>query len=124
MMNKVLHGFYVGSYRDSKDLDQLRQNGITHILAIHDTARKLFDDKEYLCILAADTPSQNLLKYFPICNDFIHEARLQGGQVLVHWLFLLPFCCHTNTMMSKKLLFVTAHKQIYSEGPYGGVPKF
>jgi len=42
-------------------------------------------DKHYLCVLASDTPDQNLAQYFPICNDFIHAARLRGGNVLIHW---------------------------------------
>lgn len=42
-------------------------------------------DKHYLCIMAADTPDQNLSQYFSICNDFIHSARLRGGNVLIHW---------------------------------------
>ncbi|MPC91878.1 Dual specificity protein phosphatase 22 [Portunus trituberculatus] len=37
----VLPGLYVGNIRDSKDSDQLKTHNITHILAIHDNARKL-----------------------------------------------------------------------------------
>ncbi|KAJ8664488.1 hypothetical protein QAD02_006150 [Eretmocerus hayati] len=82
----VLPGLYVGNYRDSKDPAQLERFEITHILAIHDAARRLHSDKHYLCIMAADTPDQNLSQYFSICNDFIHSARLRGGNVLIHCL--------------------------------------
>ncbi|XP_033213934.1 dual specificity protein phosphatase 15 [Belonocnema kinseyi] len=82
----VLSGLYVGNYRDSKDAAQLERYEITHILAIHDAARRLHSDKHYLCILAADTPDQNLSQYFSLCNDFIHAARLRGGNVLIHCL--------------------------------------
>ncbi|XP_054286939.1 dual specificity protein phosphatase 22-like [Macrosteles quadrilineatus] len=85
-MNKVLPGLYVGNYRDSKDAQQLDRFNITHIVAIHDAARKLHSDKHYLCVMAADTPDQNLTQYFPLCNDFIHAARLRGGNVLIHCL--------------------------------------
>ncbi|XP_076030511.1 dual specificity protein phosphatase 22-like isoform X2 [Oratosquilla oratoria] len=87
-MNKVLPGLYVGNFRDSKDPEQLKYHKITHILSIHDNARKLpcNRDKEYLCIIASDSPGQNLTQYFPICNDFIHTARLNGGAVLIHCL--------------------------------------
>lgn len=44
-----------------------------------------FQDVEYLCILALDQPQQNLSQYFAQCNDFIHSARIQGGNVLIHW---------------------------------------
>lgn len=85
-MNKVLPGLYVGNYRDSKDASQLERFEITHIVAIHDAARKLHSDKHYLCVMASDTPDQNLTQYFPLCNDFIHAARLRGGNVLIHCL--------------------------------------
>ncbi|XP_026272595.1 dual specificity protein phosphatase 15-like isoform X1 [Frankliniella occidentalis] len=85
-MNKVLPGLFVGNYRDSKDAAQLDRFNITHILAIHDAARKLHSDKHYLCVMASDTPDQNLQQYFSLCNDFIHGARLRGGNVLIHCL--------------------------------------
>ncbi|TGZ51744.1 Dual specificity protein phosphatase 22 [Temnothorax longispinosus] len=84
--SQVLPGLYIGNYQDSKDADQLERFEITHILAIHDTARRLHSDKHYLCILAADSPDQNLTQYFSLCNDFIHSARLRGGNVLIHCL--------------------------------------
>ncbi|KAG8224457.1 hypothetical protein J437_LFUL003180 [Ladona fulva] len=37
----VLPGLYVGNYRDSKDAAQLDRFEITHIVAIHDAARRL-----------------------------------------------------------------------------------
>ncbi|XP_063535654.1 dual specificity protein phosphatase 22-like isoform X1 [Cydia strobilella] len=85
-MNKVLSGLYVGNYRDSKDPVQLERYKITHILSIHDAARRLHSDKHYLCIMASDSPDQNLTQYFALCNDFIHAARLRDGHVLIHCL--------------------------------------
>lgn len=38
---QVLPGLYVGNYRDSKDPVQLDKYKITHILSIHDAARRL-----------------------------------------------------------------------------------
>ena len=35
-MNKIIPGLWLGSIRDSNDKEQLEQNKITHILAIHD----------------------------------------------------------------------------------------
>ncbi|XP_022917928.1 dual specificity protein phosphatase 22 isoform X2 [Onthophagus taurus] len=85
-MNKVLPGLYVGNYRDSKDSAQLDKYNITHIVAIHDTAKKIHSDKHYLCVMASDSPDQNLTQYFSLCNDFIHAARLREGNVLIHCL--------------------------------------
>lgn len=36
--------------------------------------------------MASDTPDQNISQYFPVCNDFIHAARLRNGNVLIHCL--------------------------------------
>ncbi|GLV39449.1 uncharacterized protein CBL_13328 [Carabus blaptoides fortunei] len=85
-MNKVLPGLYVGNYRDSKDPAQLNKYNISHIVAIHDAARRLHSDKHYLCVMASDSPDQNLTQYFTLCNDFIHAARLRDGNVLIHCL--------------------------------------
>ncbi|XP_015833311.1 dual specificity protein phosphatase 22 isoform X1 [Tribolium castaneum] len=84
--SKVLPGLYVGNYRDSKDANQLAKHNITHILAIHDSAKRIHSDKHYLCVMASDSPDQNLTQYFSICNDFIHAARLREGNVLIHCL--------------------------------------
>ncbi|KAJ3662999.1 hypothetical protein Zmor_007311 [Zophobas morio] len=43
-------------------------------------------DKHYLCVMASDSPDQNLTQYFSLCNDFIHAARLREGNVLIHCL--------------------------------------
>ncbi|VDI42753.1 atypical dual specificity phosphatase [Mytilus galloprovincialis] len=85
-MNKVLPGLFVGNFRDAKDRQQLADNNITHILAIHDQAKKLHEDKEYLCIVASDNSQQELIQFFPECIEFIHNARLNNGSVLVHCL--------------------------------------
>lgn len=62
-------------------------NRITHILAIHDNPKHLFPEKHYLCVMAADTPDQDLSQFFSVCNDFIHGARLRRDcNVLIHCL--------------------------------------
>ncbi|XP_076304130.1 dual specificity protein phosphatase 22-like [Tachypleus tridentatus] len=85
-MSMVIPGLYVGNIRDSEDQDQLRKNKITHIISIHDNAREVLKDKIYLIIQATDSPYQNLSQFFPQSNDFIHSARISGGNVLVHCL--------------------------------------
>lgn len=85
-MNRVLPGLYVGNFRDAKDSEQLKTYKITHIVSIHDFAKKIRDDIEYKCVLASDTPEQDLAQFFPECIDFIHAARIKGGNVLVHCL--------------------------------------
>ena len=55
---QILSGLYIGNFRDSKDLKQLDVHKITHILSIHDDARKLFKASGTASILL-----QNMLKY-------------------------------------------------------------
>lgn len=85
-MNKVLPGLYLGNFRDAKDTVQLAENKITHILSIHDNSRPILMDKVYLCLPVSDSPTQNISQFFSQCNDFIHNARVNGGNVLVHCL--------------------------------------
>ncbi|XP_064332175.1 dual specificity protein phosphatase 22 isoform X7 [Camelus dromedarius] len=47
--------------RDARDAEQLSRNKVTHILSVHDSARPMLEGVKYLCIPAADSPSQNLL---------------------------------------------------------------
>eukprot|EP00123_Amoebidium_parasiticum_P009963 comp19808_c0_seq2/m.23792 comp19808_c0_seq2/g.23792 ORF comp19808_c0_seq2/g.23792 comp19808_c0_seq2/m.23792 type:complete len:218 (-) comp19808_c0_seq2:483-1136(-) len=81
---QVLPQVYLGSVRDSRDRQQLNEFGVTHILSVHEGSVPLYEDMQYKCISAADSPNQNLSQYFKECNDFIHQARAGGGTVLVH----------------------------------------
>ena len=39
-MDKIMPGVFVGSIRDSKDVEQLKKNNITHILSIYEGAKE------------------------------------------------------------------------------------
>ncbi|KAM6948422.1 dual specificity protein phosphatase 22-B isoform 2-T2 [Aplochiton taeniatus] len=60
-LNKVLPDLYLGNFKDARDREQLARNNITHILSIHDSAAPILPEMTYLCISAADLPTQNLL---------------------------------------------------------------
>ncbi|XP_038573851.1 dual specificity protein phosphatase 22-B isoform X2 [Micropterus salmoides] len=60
-INKVLPDLYLGNFKDARDREQLARNNITHILSIHDSAAPILPEMTYLCISAADLPTQNLL---------------------------------------------------------------
>lgn len=85
-INKVLPDLYLGNFRDAKDREQLARNNITHILSIYDNAAPLLQEMTYLCISAADLPSQNLVQHFKESIMFMHECRLKGEGCLVHCL--------------------------------------
>ncbi|XP_066862969.1 dual specificity protein phosphatase 22 isoform X4 [Kogia breviceps] len=71
---------------DARDAEQLSKNKVTHILSVHDSARPTLEGVKYLCIPAADSPSQNLTRHFKESIQFIHECRLRGEGCLVHCL--------------------------------------
>lgn len=85
-INKILPDLYLGNYRDAKDREQLARNNITHILSIHDSAAPILQEMTYLCISAADLPTQNLTQHFKQSIIFMHESRLKGEGCLVHCL--------------------------------------
>ncbi|XP_059709483.1 dual specificity protein phosphatase 22 isoform X1 [Haemorhous mexicanus] len=83
---QILPGLFIGNFKDARDVEQLSKNNITHILSIHDSARPMLEGMKYLCIPAADSPSQNLARHFRESIKFIHECRLTGEGCLVHCL--------------------------------------
>uniref|UniRef100_A0A8C0CR81 JNK pathway associated phosphatase n=1 Tax=Balaenoptera musculus TaxID=9771 RepID=A0A8C0CR81_BALMU len=83
---EILPGLYIGNFRDARDAEQLSKNKVTHILSVHDSARPTLEGVKYLCIPAADSPSQNLTRHFKESIQFIHECRLRGEGCLVHCL--------------------------------------
>ncbi|XP_010882412.1 dual specificity protein phosphatase 22-B [Esox lucius] len=85
-LNKVLPDLYLGNFKDARDREQLARNNITHILSIHDSAAPILPEMTYLCISAADLPTQNLMQHFKQSIMFMHESRLKGEGCLVHCL--------------------------------------
>ncbi|XP_066536919.1 dual specificity protein phosphatase 22-B isoform X2 [Hoplias malabaricus] len=88
-INKVLPDLYLGNFKDARDREQLARNNITHILSIHDTAAPILQEMTYLCIPAADLPTQNLTQHFKESIMFMHESRLKGEGCLVHCVTLV-----------------------------------
>ncbi|XP_035994129.1 dual specificity protein phosphatase 22-B [Fundulus heteroclitus] len=85
-INKVLPDLYLGNFKDARDREQLARNNITHILSIHDSAAPILPEMTYLCLPAADMPTQNLIQHFKLSIKFMHECRRKGEGCLVHCL--------------------------------------
>lgn len=85
-INKILPNLYLGNFKDARDREQLARNNITHILSIHDSAAPILKEMTYLCITAADLPTQNLTQHFKQSIRFMHESRLKEEGCLVHCL--------------------------------------
>lgn len=86
---QVLPNLYLGSAKNSADLAQLRQYGISHILNVTANVPNMFENESefrYLQIPISDHWSQNLAAFFPQAIKFIDEARNKQEGVLVHCL--------------------------------------
>jgi len=87
---EIVPGMLLGPFVVSKQLDKLKELGITHIVCIRDkkeswTVYPRFPDQfQYLTLDVEDTEDQNLIRLFPGTLDFINTAISHGGRVLVH----------------------------------------
>jgi len=85
-MNKIVPGLYIGNINDSRKQEVLEENGITHILSIHDKEQINLPNYTYLRIYSHDNSTEDINNHFRQCIEFIHQTRLSGKTVLVHCL--------------------------------------
>uniref|UniRef100_A0A8C2YNP7 Dual specificity protein phosphatase n=1 Tax=Chinchilla lanigera TaxID=34839 RepID=A0A8C2YNP7_CHILA len=86
---QILPNLYLGSARDSANLESLAKLGIRYILNVTPNLPNLFEkngDFHYKQIPISDHWSQNLSQFFPEAITFIDEALSQNCGVLVHCL--------------------------------------
>ncbi|KAM9305899.1 dual specificity protein phosphatase 19 [Gastrophryne carolinensis] len=75
----------LGSQDVAQDLDVLKKYKVTHILNVAYGVDNVFpNDFTYKKLSILDLPETDITFYFPDCFQFIDQARLQGGAVLVH----------------------------------------
>ncbi|KAG0165607.1 hypothetical protein DFQ28_008548, partial [Apophysomyces sp. BC1034] len=107
-MQEIMPGLFLGPFSASRNINDLQQVGITHILCILDGHevnffQRIQDLSSQFClqtIEVSDSNSQNLISYFPSANEFIRQALVENrGKVLV--------CC--NGGMSRSPCFVIAY---------------
>ncbi|XP_069499295.1 dual specificity protein phosphatase 7 [Ambystoma mexicanum] len=86
---QILPYLYLGSAKDSSNLDVLGKYGIKYILNVTPNLPNMFEhdgDFKYKQIPISDHWSQNLSQFFPDAIAFIDEARSNKCGVLVHCL--------------------------------------
>ncbi|KAG8214751.1 phosphotyrosine protein [Butyriboletus roseoflavus] len=96
----------------SKSLETLKSLGVTHIVCIRDqkeafSVRPRFPDHiKYLVLDVEDNEEQNVIRLFPEADQFIQQALIQGGKVLVH--------CNGGISLSPAfvVMFVMRHCQL------------
>ncbi|XP_030065576.1 dual specificity protein phosphatase 19 [Microcaecilia unicolor] len=81
----IKHWLLLGSQDAAQDLDTLKQFKVTHILNVAYGVENIFPNLfVYKSIAVLDLPEINITSYFPECFDFIEQAKVQDGVVLVH----------------------------------------
>jgi len=75
-----------------------------HVVSVHRGASPVLKDVQYLCIEVEDSPNQDLRQHFHDAITFIHDARCNGGQVLVH---CMAGVSRSTTVVLAYLLTVT-----------------
>ncbi|KAG0253181.1 hypothetical protein BG011_006507 [Mortierella polycephala] len=90
-MQEILPSIYLGPYSATRNLENLRAAGITHIVTLWDTSEaKLLkvhhpDQFQYLQLEISDAATQNLIRNFPAVKEFIDRAIFsEDGKVLVN----------------------------------------
>ncbi|VDL27206.1 unnamed protein product [Hymenolepis diminuta] len=85
-LTKIIPNLYIGSNETARDETELIANCITHILAVQSDDAELnkLSKYEYLKVYVGKPVSRALFRVIPQTNDFIHQARMEGGNVLVH----------------------------------------
>ncbi|XP_056326414.1 dual specificity protein phosphatase 22-B isoform X2 [Danio aesculapii] len=130
-INKVLPDLYLGNFKDARDREQLARNNITHILSIHDTAAPILQEMTYLCIAAADSPTQNLLagvsRSVTLVVAYIMTVTTLGWQEALAAVKIARPCASPNTGFQNQLQEFQAGelqqfrewlKEEYKENPF------
>ncbi|KFO27939.1 dual specificity protein phosphatase 19 [Fukomys damarensis] len=75
----------LGSQDAAHDLDVLKKHKVTHILNVAYGVENAFPDEfTYKNISILDLPETSILSYFPECFEFVEQAKMKDGVVLVH----------------------------------------
>jgi len=87
-MTQILSGLFVGGLNNAKDVAQLKENNITHILTLCEFEVDFPGADSFIrkSFKVQDNGTQQLAPLFSECIDFIHEARMKNGGCLVHCL--------------------------------------
>lgn len=91
-MQEIIPGLFLGPHSAAmkSHLDTLINSGITHIICVRQDIEAAFirphfiDKFKYLTLDIADSVNENIIPHFTKVKEFIEEALLLGGKVLIH----------------------------------------
>ena len=104
---EIIPHLYIGSIACASNLEELQSKKITHILCCGFGLKLFYPDKfKYLKIDLMDNEAQPIRKYFDETNNFINNAIINGGNVLVH--------CHAGISRSTSIIlaYLMKHKNM------------
>lgn len=82
---KVLNNLYIGSGRSAWNIDNIKQNNISHIVnAAPQTECSFLENVIYYKLNILDSSQENILIHLHDVNKFISTAINSGGSVLIH----------------------------------------
>uniref|UniRef100_A0A7S1J2B1 protein-tyrosine-phosphatase n=1 Tax=Eutreptiella gymnastica TaxID=73025 RepID=A0A7S1J2B1_9EUGL len=112
---------HLGSFADLQDQSALRAYGITHVLSLHWDGKALSPDRvTHKQVLFQDSSEANIADYLLPCFDFIEQARLAGGCILVHCyrgISRAPSVVIAYLMMYHKYNWEQAHGHVLKHRP-------
>ncbi|KAF4666100.1 hypothetical protein FOZ61_010202 [Perkinsus olseni] len=90
---EIIPNLYLGPFGCARDIDTLRQAGITHIVIVRSAEesrflREKFVDEgiTYFIVDARDSPFENMIRHFKPVSEFIHSVLSASPlhKILVH----------------------------------------
>uniref|UniRef100_A0A8C4QJ39 Serine/threonine/tyrosine interacting protein n=1 Tax=Eptatretus burgeri TaxID=7764 RepID=A0A8C4QJ39_EPTBU len=91
-MQEIVPGVYLGPYSAAmkSKLHVLESRGVTHVVCVRQDIEANFvkpnfpERFRYLVLDIADSPLENIIRYFPVTKDFIDDCLQAGGKALIH----------------------------------------
>eukprot|EP00300_Choanocystis_sp_HF-7_P039543 c5866_g1_i1.p1 GENE.c5866_g1_i1~~c5866_g1_i1.p1 ORF type:complete len:337 (-),score=48.04 c5866_g1_i1:21-953(-) len=85
MPAKIVDNIYLGSVAAAKNIDALREAGVTHILCVsRDIDPRYPSEFIYRSVEVDDLPHEDITRHFEPCFQFIHDCVTNEGKILVH----------------------------------------
>ena len=83
--SKILDWLYLGSYRNACDKQEIKDLGINYVLNCAIECKESFPPEVKYCHLKlSDSPTFRIIRYLDKASDFINQAQINKGIILVH----------------------------------------
>eukprot|EP00801_Mesodinium_rubrum_P009942 Mrub_09983.p2 GENE.Mrub_09983~~Mrub_09983.p2 ORF type:complete len:188 (-),score=34.28 Mrub_09983:151-657(-) len=83
--DEIMPGLFLSSINGCSNADNIKNNGITHILMMGSEFQPIFKDTvKYYYVEIKDLPTENLKQYLDSIVEFINKSLSEGGKVALH----------------------------------------